>query len=162
MARVPAVRKTYERSHRENIGGLDMSTMEMSFSPTTRHHEISIWISARAGTTRVQVGGRVVHGAESVGLLLEALARSVYRDTRKVTVDLGNVYKMDAAGLGTLAFAYAEARRATARLEIENAPRFIRDMLRITGLTELLNPSQGMRDEQCRLTAEMKSSQTRL
>jgi len=118
-----------------------MTVGETPRSAMTRIHKISIAISICGDATHFTVGGRLIHGAESRGLLMEAFARSSRRKTRKIVIDLGGVQKMDAAGLGFLAFACKEARRRGAQFQVENTPGFISDLFRITGLDTVLNPN---------------------
>jgi anti-anti-sigma factor len=105
-------------------------------TPTTtgRRRCICIAISVCGSTATVAVGGCVVHGPASEGLLVEAMARCTYRDTEAIVVDLGRVEQMDAAGLGVLAYMYAEARSAGMQFTVENPSRVMREMFHITGL----------------------------
>jgi anti-anti-sigma factor len=116
-----------------------MTTEETPTSAVTRIHKIRIAISMCGHATHLIVGGHLIHGAESEGFVMEAFARSFRRETRTIVVDLGDVQKMDAAGLGFLAFVCDEVRRAGAQLLVENAPGFVRGMFRIVGLDRVLD-----------------------
>jgi len=110
-------------------------------SPATtwsRYTCVAITVTHR--TTTITVWGRVVCGVRSADFVLEAVCRAAGRDTRVVSIDLRSVYKIDAAGIGVLAFAYSIARSAGIRLQLEHTPHFIVELLKVCHLDALLPP----------------------
>jgi anti-anti-sigma regulatory factor len=103
-----------------------------------RYTCVGIAVTRRA--TTITVRGRVVCGVRSADFLLEAVRRAAGRDTRVISIDLRNVYKIDAAGIGVLAFAYSIATSAGIRLQLEHTPHFIVGLLKVCHLDGLLLP----------------------
>jgi anti-anti-sigma factor len=102
------------------------------------HTGIAITVTRQM--TTITVWGRVVCGARSADFLLEAVRRAVGRDTRVISINLSNVCQIDAAGIGVLAFAYSVAAPVGVRLELENTPHFIIELLKVCHLDRLLLP----------------------
>jgi len=103
-----------------------------------RYTCVAITVTRRA--TTITVWGRVVCGVRSADFVLEAVRRAAGRDTRVISINLRNVYKIDAAGIGVLAFAYSIATSAGIRLQLENTPDPIVELLKVCHLHRLLLP----------------------
>lgn len=89
-------------------------------------------------TMLVLVTGLVVKGHRSE-MFREALARAAGPNVRKVMIDLGGVAKIDAAGIGLIAFYHAEHETRGIRQELVRVPLRIQEMLDITGLTRIFS-----------------------
>lgn len=103
-----------------------------------RHISIAILTCGQANTALL--GGCVVDGRASEGLVLEALARCTHRTTRTRIVDIQNVERMDAASIGILPFMYGEARPLGVCLSVQNPSSFLNETFRTTGLEKSLLP----------------------
>ena len=99
-----------------------------------------VTIAFAGDTTHVTVIGRIVHGESSAEFFLDAISRAVRRTTRLIVIDLGNVRKMDAAGIGALAIALSNARDARIDLVLANTPGFVRDLLHLFHLDTIFWP----------------------
>jgi len=71
------------------------------------------------GISILELAGRLTFGPEDNALNDEIRHAVAARRTR-IVVDLGDVDRMDSAGLGTLLYARAELRRAGGRLALAN------------------------------------------
>jgi anti-sigma B factor antagonist len=88
----------------------NLKEYDMALSVTRREQD---------GISILQLSGRLTFGPEDITLndeIRHALAARRYR----LVVDLGNVEKIDSAGLGTLLYARAELRRAGGGLALAN------------------------------------------
>jgi anti-anti-sigma factor len=116
-------------------------TLSVNIVPaTTRTRYTGVAITVTPRTTTITVWGRVVCGVRSADFVLEAVRRAAGRDTRLISINLRNVYKIDAAGIGLLAFAYSIGTSAGIRLQLENTPHFIVELLKVCHLDRLLGP----------------------
>ncbi len=80
----------------------------------------------------VKPQGRLVLGATEK--FRTAMAAAIGNDYRRIVIDLGQVNKIDCAGLGELVRFYVQARDAGAWLALTNVTRRVRDLLVITKL----------------------------
>lgn len=89
----------------------------------------------------ITIRGRIVAGSPA-RLLLKAL-RSWFKFYRvqKWILDMTEVSRIDASGIGVLARAYDTATSKGAQFELINVPLHIQKMLEITGLDTLLLPA---------------------
>ena len=85
-------------------------------------------------TMLVFFNGWVVKGHRSE-FFHEALARATGPNVRNVIIDLGEVTKIDAAGLGLIAFYHAEHETRGIQQQLVRVPQRIQEILDITGLT---------------------------
>ena len=81
--------------------------------------------------------GRLVHG-EPVISTRRAIARIAKPGIRVLVLDLKDVHKIDAAGLGLLASALSACHAVGARLKLTNVPSRIREILASTRLDTVL------------------------
>jgi anti-anti-sigma factor len=86
----------------------------------------------------VRCSGRMVRGAA-----LDALRRRIEQldRLRVIVLDLSEVEKLDAGGLGTLLLVRRWAMQNSARLKLVNPPRFFRGMLEATRLISVFEIS---------------------
>jgi ABC-type transporter Mla MlaB component len=115
-----------------------MSCPSVASLPQSHQHETGVLISVCNQTTTLSVSGRLVHGVPSVGFAHEAFAHAVTPRTKTVVLNLACLVKIDAAGLGFLAFAEATARSGCFRLILSNTPGFVLELLQITRLDTVL------------------------
>ena len=96
-----------------------------------------IMIATRGETTIVSISGWIVLGIGSE-LLRETLGRAASSSTRRIIVDVRNVTKLDAAGLGVIAFFHGTYRSARICLRVVEPSSLIEEMFRRARLTGLL------------------------
>ncbi|MGB0036654.1 MAG: STAS domain-containing protein [Candidatus Acidiferrales bacterium] len=95
---------------------------------------MALHLTARtfAGATIVECSGRLVLGEESASL--RDLVKSTLTESKRVVLELGDVYFIDSAGVGLLARLYASAQLAGGMLKLANLSPRMQDMLKITKL----------------------------
>ena len=81
--------------------------------------------------------GNVVHG-ETASTAWEAIQRCLQAGRQVLVLDLRDVDKMDAAGLGVLASGHLAAQGAGMELRLVNTPAIVQKLLTITRLDTLL------------------------
>lgn len=86
-------------------------------------------------SAEVKVCGRLVHGKEA-----ELLRQAVEVLTECcISIDLSDVEKVDAAGLGTLVFLQHQLSGQGRELILHSAPEYFIHLLRLTALEKVLN-----------------------
>jgi anti-anti-sigma factor len=96
---------------------------------------INVKISDRVAS--LQLVGCVLHGEDSASAVLTAIEECCARGSALV-IDLNEVTKMDAAGIGALAAGCAAARKAAISYRVENAHGVTLEQLNLTGLSRVL------------------------
>ena len=79
--------------------------------------------------------GRIVAGEEVNILRSVALAHG---DRKEIVLDLANVYTLDGAGIGMLAFLEGRTRSTGQRLRIQNPSARVRELLELTNLDSVI------------------------
>jgi anti-sigma B factor antagonist len=95
---------------------------------------LALHLTARtfAGATIIECSGRLVLGEESASL--RDLVKSTLTESKRVVLELGDVYFIDSAGVGLLARLFASAQMAGGALKLANLSPRLQDMLKITRL----------------------------
>jgi anti-anti-sigma factor len=79
--------------------------------------------------------GRLVHGREC-----DQLRRIIERRTEStISIDLGELESVDAAGLGTLVFLHHQLQAEGRELVLTSAPEYFLRLLRLTSLENVLS-----------------------
>jgi anti-anti-sigma factor len=99
---------------------------------------LSIETEHSADTVTLRCLGRIVAGAEAE-LLQDAVVGLA--DQRVITLDLGGVERIDAAGLGLLAFFQALGCAVGYELQLANPAPRVREVLGLTRLNSVLEVS---------------------
>jgi anti-anti-sigma factor len=104
-----------------------------------------ISISVACEIAHLTVGGCLIAGPPVVALRETALRSDA--DFRLLVVNLRDLYKIDAAGLGALIFVISMAQSVGARFRLAAVPPRIRELLSITRLDEVLVSFEVCRDQ---------------
>ncbi|HEY0000030.1 MAG TPA: STAS domain-containing protein [Actinoplanes sp.] len=106
---------------------------------TTQHFEITVR-ETPGGMLHVCLAGDFDMGVGNA--LADALAAAAARSgVRGVQVDLSRTTFLDSHGIAGLVAGYEAAHRAGHRLTVVNCHGLVRDVLRVTGLLEVLTGS---------------------
>jgi anti-anti-sigma factor len=95
----------------------------------------------RSGTVRIEARGTLVFGEDTA--VLRGTLRRLAPAHRDVIIDLSAVSRLDAAAIGVLAAAHAEAQDSGGRLQILHARPHAHRMLQIANLDSRLCASPG-------------------
>ena len=79
----------------------------------------------------VTCSGRIVSGTTD---LLKTRIKSLFPDTRRLRLDLGNVSYMDSSGLGALVGLYVSAKSAGVELRLVHLTDRVAELLRMSNL----------------------------
>jgi anti-sigma B factor antagonist len=95
---------------------------------------LALHLTARtfAGATIIECSGRLVLGEESASL--RDLVKTTLTESKRVVLDLSDVFFIDSAGVGLLARLFASAQMAGGALKLANLSPRMQDMLKITRL----------------------------
>jgi anti-sigma B factor antagonist len=95
---------------------------------------LALHLTARtfAGATIIECSGRLVLGDESASL--RNLVKSTLTESKRVVLELSDVFFIDSAGVGLLARLYASAQMAGGTLKLASLSPRMQDMLKITKL----------------------------
>jgi anti-sigma B factor antagonist len=95
---------------------------------------LALHLTARtfAGATIIECSGRLVLGDESASL--RTLVKSTLTESKRVVLELSDVFYIDSAGVGLLASLYTSAQMAGGTLKLANLSPRMQGMLQITKL----------------------------
>jgi anti-anti-sigma factor len=96
---------------------------------------------AEAGPTVVWLTGE--HDISTDGALSRALARAIALGATALVIDLSEIQFMGASTLGTIVRAREYLGRRSGSLTVRCAPPFVRRLIDICGLDDLLGPEEG-------------------
>ncbi|HTB20532.1 MAG TPA: STAS domain-containing protein [Bryobacteraceae bacterium] len=97
------------------------------------------------GISILELDGRLVFGPEDI-LLNDEIRHAIAARRVRLVVDLGDVDKIDSAGLGTLLYARAELRRAGGGLALANLRPAHLKTLRVAKLETVFGVFGGQQD----------------
>jgi anti-anti-sigma factor len=100
---------------------------------------LNVTIQISEGVAHLICRGRLVHGPECE--ILRQIAEE--RNETNIVIDLTDVQSIDAAGLGTLVFLQYQLELMGRELSLLSPSPTIVDLLRLTGLENVLNVRQG-------------------
>jgi anti-anti-sigma factor len=123
-----------------------MRAARIALLTANRAHFTYIAVRVTREATRLTVGGRLVRGVSSAEFLLDTLTRAAGLYTRVISIDLRDVYQIDAAGIGVLAHGCSIAKPADIRFELSGTPGFIRRLFEVCHLDELKRISRDHRE----------------
>jgi anti-anti-sigma factor len=83
------------------------------------------------------------HGISTDGALSRALARAIALGATALVIDLSEIQFMGASTLGTIVRAREYLGRRSGSLTVRCAPPFVRRLIDICGLDDLLGPEEG-------------------
>ena len=97
--------------------------------------KLSITVRETAGVTVLQLSGAIVFGIQT---LAEQVRQLQAENKRKILLNLAQLDYVDSSGLGELITALTIMKRVGGQLKLSNAGNFLREILRITKMQNIL------------------------
>lgn len=115
-------------------GGLSMVA-----NPVTPTNELQMDVEKTATETIFHCSGRITSSTSSQ---LTSAVRDSIPEKKPIILDLSKVTFMDSSGLGAVVAVWVSAKRAGTELKLVSLGQRVRDLLRVTGLEQVLAVSR--------------------
>ena len=107
----------------------------MAADPAVPAPDLTLKTEKTPTETIIHCTGRI--NSNSAGLL-SSTVRNLVLESKVLVIDLTDVSYVDSSGLGSIVGIYVSAKRANCKLKLINLNQRIKELLRVTRLTELL------------------------
>ena len=111
----------------------------MVANPVTPTNELQMDVEKTATETIFHCSGRITSSTSSQ---LTSAVRDSIPEKKPIILDLSKVTFMDSSGLGAVVAVWVSAKRAGTELKLVSLGQRVRDLLRVTGLEQVLAVSR--------------------
>lgn len=107
----------------------------MNQEGTAPAHELKFEIKKAPEETMIVCTGKIVSDTSTI---LVSTVQPLIPETKRIVLDLTNVKYMDSSGMGALVRLWVSTKRANAELKVIHLNERIKDLLRITNMSKIL------------------------
>ena len=111
----------------------------MNPEAAARAHALSCEVHSTPEETTIVCTGKILSDTASY---LQEIVQPLIPRTKRVLLDLTNVEHMDSSGMGMLVKLWISTKRADCELKVINLNERIKDLLRISNLSKILEGDQ--------------------
>jgi anti-anti-sigma factor len=111
----------------------------MSQEAAAHAHELKLETHQTPEETTIVCSGKITTDTSP---LLQSVVQPLIPQTKRILLDLTNVEYMDSSGMGTLVKLWISTKRSDCELKVINLNERIKDLLRISNLSKILEGDQ--------------------
>jgi anti-anti-sigma factor len=111
----------------------------MSQEAAAHAHELRFETHQTPEETTIVCSGKIMSDTSA---LLQSTVQPLISQTKRILLDLTHVDHMDSSGMGTLVKLWISAKRADCELRVVKLNERIKDLLRISNLSKILEGDQ--------------------